>query len=225
MKIYTNKILSIVFLILSTFLFCQENVEDSLITTICHDLPHYKNLSDKDKIRTTFKLHLLEYLGKKEPAKRDSIYRSFESRLQGKCDAYMDIRDRISKHKPGNWDYLKKIPESKLTDEQITEFKNTRHFYYIQKDGMKVNVIIDHNEWRDLFPNHTFSRLQLEWLTETSFQIEFIESNNINRKGASRKGDQYVYNIIERNADSYKLVLTTSQNNRIVSFNFYPVNE
>lgn len=138
MKIIPHKILSVIFLIFSTFLFSQEDVEDSIISKICNDLPKHKNLSDNDKIRITFNLHLLEYIRKKEPAKRDSIYKSFESRLQSKCNNYMNIRDRLSKHKPGNWDYLKKIPESKLTDKEINEFKTTQNFYYIQKDGMKV---------------------------------------------------------------------------------------
>lgn len=133
----------------------------------------------------------------------------------------MDIRDRISNHKPGNWDYLEKIPESKLTDKEINEFKNTQNFYYIQKGGSSVNVILKDNLWTDLFSNNTFSKLKVEWLTKNSFQLEFIESNNISRKGASRRGDKFIYYIIEKNNGSYKLVLTTSQNNRIVSFNFY----
>lgn len=216
-----KKFFTVLVLFFSIFLFCQESVEDSIVIKVCNDLPNYKNLADKDKIKTVFKLHLFEYIQKKAPAKRDSIFRSFESRLQRRCNEYMDIRDRISNHKPGNWDFLEKIPESKVTDTEINEFKNTQNFYYVQKDGSKVNVIIKDNLWTDLFSNKTFSKLKFEWLTKNSFQIEFIESNNVSRKGASRKGDKFIYTIIEKNNDFYKLVLTTSQNNRIVSFNFY----
>ena len=214
--------LTMLFLLSANFTFSQEAIEDSLISRMCEDLPTYKKLDKREIGPTIFDKHLTKYLETKKLSKRDSISISIDQRLQRKCPDYIKILDKIHKPKRGNWTYLKNIPKSRITDKQIDEFKNTQSFYYIKKSGSEVPVKIENNQWIDLLPNNTYSKLDLEWLTNTSFQLKFIESNNLHHKGSSRKGDIYKYNIIERKKNYYLLVLTTPQNTSIVSFKFYP---
>lgn len=74
---------------------------------------------------------------------------------------------------------------------------------YPDFNGDTVNLIIDKGLWTDNFKDGTYSKLRFKWINDCEFEIEFIESNNPVQSQFSKKGDKYLYQIIEKKDNYY----------------------
>ena len=53
------------------------------------------------------------------------------------------------------------------------------------------------------------------------FELEFIESNNVNRKSFSKKGEKYLYQVLSKENNYYWIMVEIPGQNRLVKFKLF----
>lgn len=207
-------------IILPIFSFAQNSaIENKLIINMCTEFRNTENLSDSLRVENTYSKYLYPYLQNVESSKIDSIGNSLYFRFQRECETFRKFLDRVDPLE--NFEEIKEMPISTLSVSEKKEFKKTKNFYYLEGDNNITNVIIDKNLWIDIFPDNSFSKNKFYWKNENDFELEFIESTNINRKGFSRLGDKYFYKIIRKENNYYVIAGKIPNQNQILLFKLF----
>ena len=97
----------------------------------------------------------------------------------------------------GNYYYLTPDQNGRLRDTTFVTFTKSEYFERMNR-------------------GRTYSRLALEWETDCSFVLKFIESNDPFKNNYSKPGDTYHYEIIKKKENS--IILKTSFDNQEVQF-------
>lgn len=187
---------------------------------MCEEFQKTKNLSDSIRVENTYSKYLYPYLSKFEQPKIDSIGNSIYFRFQRECETFRKFLDRVDPL--DNWEELKEMPKSILTKTERQDFEKTNNFYYLEGNNQITNVLIEKGIWKDIFPDQTYSINNFKWFgNENQFELEFIESTNLNRKGYSRKGDKYSYKVIRKVENFYEIAAQIPNQNQILLFKLY----
>lgn len=216
------KAILISFATFSIFFHCysQEIVTDSLLHEICTTLEKSENINDSSRVSSAFEKHLGNTFENLTEIQKQKTWDSIFFRLQRNCFIFHSILRRNSVQK-GDWEELDAIPKGHLKKEVCQQFKSYTSFRYLEPSGDEVKVQLKDNMWLETFLDSSFSRLKFRWIDDCSFEIEFIESNNLVRKNFSKKGDKYLYTIIEKGKGFYKLAVEIPVSNRISAFKLY----
>lgn len=194
--------------------------ENELISSMCKEFQKTEHLSDSLRVQNTYLKFLPSYLEKIEPAKLDSVGSSIYFRLQRECESFRRFLDRVDPLP--NWKEIKEMPKSELTVKDRKEFEKTKNFYYLEGNNETTNVVIENGIWMDIFPDNTFSKTKFKWYgKDNEFELEFIESTNLNRKGYSRKGDKYFYKIIRKEKKYFEVAAQIPNQEQILLFKLY----
>ncbi|MGS0747130.1 hypothetical protein [Halpernia sp. GG3] len=210
----------LLFLIIPIFTFSQNsNLENKLITDMCSEFSNTESLSDSARVENTYSKYLYPYLKKIVTSKVDSVGTSIYFRFQRECESFRKFLDRVDPLK--NYKELSEIPKSTLTESERKEFQKIKNFYYFEGNDNKTKVLLEKGFWTDNFPDDTYSKNIFRWKNNSKFELEFIESTNINRKGFSREGDKYFYNIISKENNYYLIAAQIPKQNQILLFKLF----
>lgn len=91
----------------------------------------------------------------------------------------------------------------------------------LEYTGEKTEVRTDHKYWTENFSDGSYSKLFYHWIDKTKFELEFIESNNHARKNFSKKGDKYIYEIINKEGDFYWILCEIPGQSEILKFKLF----
>lgn len=191
------------FLLFSHFSFGQtQESNDSLITVICNTLNASNTALDSSTIKSTLKKHLYPYLLKYPGDQQFAIVENIAFRLQRNCPAFLEFTEKLKPQK-GDWQTLSERPITKLSRNSCDTFLTYKKYKYLESNGDTVNLTIENGYWVDTFKDGTYSKLKFIRIKDCEFEIEFIESNNSTRANFSKKGDKYLYQIVEKRGNQY----------------------
>lgn len=203
-KTLMKKRLTLILLTISSLTFAQtEKQTDSLISVMCEFL-QTNTSTDSISLILVYGKHLFPFVERFDENEREKITEKIYYRFQRNCRDFSDLLDRLSPPN-GYWEKVVDKPKSRLTKKQCQDFLKHRRFMYPDFNGDTVNLIIDKGLWTDNFKDGTYSKLRFKWINDCEFEIEFIESNNPVQSQFSKKGDKYLYQIIEKK-DNYYLM-------------------
>lgn len=212
----------VITLLLSIFLRAQNHSDttDQMIDKICSDLKQNESMSDSLKIKNISQKFIHPYLAQFSDSERQEKFNHLYFRLQNRCQSFKDYLQRIDPIKSDNWARLNTLPDITVSESEIKNFKNSSKFYYLEYDGdQKTIVKTDKNFWIETFTDGTYSKLSYKWISKNKFELEFIESNNNGRKNFSKKGDRYIYQIINKENNFYWILVETSD--EIIKFKLF----
>lgn len=213
--------LIIICLLFSTYSFGQsQNFVDSLSNEICITLGKSKDPNDSIKVHNSVSIHLHPIFEKMKREDGTELWDKIYFRLQKNCELFWKILKRNSPETE-HWQDVRKIPESKLTEEDYLEFKTISSFKYIEPNGDTVHVSMAGTQWNETFSDHSFSQLNFKWLNESSYELSFIKSNNKIRKGFSNPGDKYSYYLIDKGTDYYLICTGNPGGDRFSLFKLF----
>ena len=198
-----KNIIVLVFIGISNIAFSQTISEiDSLSLVFCDYLKQIDVKNDTLKINTLYNEQFYPYLGKVEKSKMQKIGTQLYYRMQRNCVGFRELLDRLEPPKDGVTRITEK-PTSEMTKKQLKEFKKLKELYYYEVAGAKTKVVIKDGYWSDHFSDSTSSKLTFKWISDTEFELVFIESNNESRSNFSVKGDRYVYQVLAKEDNFY----------------------
>ena len=202
------KISLIIFnLLFSTYSFGQSQAQvDSIANEICKTISQSKETVDSVRIFNSVNTHLEEIIEEMNQEEVEEFWNKIFFRLQKNCAIFWEIVKRNSPE-TAHWQEVDEIPDSKMTKPECWKFKEMRSFIYMEPNGDTVNVSIKNSEWEERFKDKTLSRLKMNWLNDSTFELTFIRSNNKIRKNFSTPGDKYNYYLIEK-GDNYYVICT-----------------
>ncbi|WP_430405732.1 hypothetical protein [Fluviicola sp.] len=193
---------------------------DSVSNLMCDYLKKLKTKDDTLKISLLYQNQLSPYLGTIDESKVEKVAEQVYYRLQRNCVEFMDILNRLDPPKEETTRTNKK-PKSKLTVLEIKEFTTQKKFYYFEVNGDTTNVLMENGYWTDSFSDGTFSNLTYKWISDTEFELVYIESNNETRSNFSVQGDQYIYQVLSKGADFYLMSLNIPGQETFEKFKIY----
>ncbi len=220
-----RQFMSVIAVLLSTFLYTQNHSDatDQMIDKICLDLKQNESLNDSLKIKSISQKFIYPYLAQFPDSERQDKFDHIYFRLQNRCQSFKDYLQRVDPIKSDNWIRLNERPSITISESEIKNFKNNREFYYLEYDGDKKTIVkTDKNFWIETFPDGTYSKLSYKWISKNRFELEFIESNNSAKKNFSKKGDQYIYQIINKENNFYWILVESPA--EIVKFKLFVEN-
>lgn len=183
----------------------QSNQEiDSLSLEMCELLKIQKVKNDSIKVENVFDQSFYPYLGNIDPEIIDNVFNKVYFRFQRNCPEFRAILNKMYPPQDGV-SFQKTEPKSKITFEELKEFKKLKKFTYKEVDGKTTKVEISDEYWIDNFSDDTYSKLTFEWISDKKFQLTFIESDNLTRSNFSFPGDKLIYKVLEKKQDHYLL--------------------
>ena len=193
---------------------------DSVSNVMCDYLKKMKIDNDTLKINSLYQKQLYPYLEKIEKSKTQKVGKQIYYRLQRNCVEFRNLLDRLVPTKETSVRVTEKpIPEIKK--EQLKEFKKRKEFYYFEASGDTTKVIMKNGIWKDSFAHKTFSKLTYHWISNTEFELVFIESNNETRSNFSVKGDKYIYQILSKEKNFYLMSVNIPGQKTFEKFKLY----
>lgn len=185
----------------------SRNEVDSVSKEICKTISLSQETNDSLRLTQSMMRHLEPILENiKSDSEAEEYWNKIFFNLQKSCKIFWDLIQKIT---PPNdhWQEVQAIPASKLSDKEFYEFKRIKAFYYLEPNGDTTKVQIDQSNWKEIFADHSYSFLEMEWLDQFTYELTFIESNHEIRKNMSLKGDSYQYHLLEK-LDDHFLVCT-----------------
>ena len=198
-----KKKLILVLLTISSITFGQtERQTDSLISVMCTDLQNNKRLKDSTRLVLLYGNHLFPFVDQYEENRREKIMENIYYRFQRNCRDFSDLLGRLN---PTNdyWEKVSDKPKTKLTKKSCQDFLQHNKYTYLDSNGDTVNLVIKNGFWVDNYKDGTYGKLKLKWINDCEFEIEFLDTNNSIQSQFNKKGDKYVYQIIEKKDGYY----------------------
>ena len=216
-----KKILIILLIGISNTGFSQTMTEiDPVSNLMCDYLKNLKIENDTLKINSLYEIQLYPYLGKIEQSKTQKVGQQVFYRLQRNCVEFRNLLDRLEPPKETVTRITEK-PKSEISKKQLKEFKNQQEFYYYEVDGDTTKVKMEKGNWVDSFSDKTFSKLTYNWISESEFELIFIESNNETRSNFSLKGDKYMYQVLSKENGFYLMTVNIPGQETFEKFKMY----
>lgn len=216
-----KKTLIILSIGISNITFSQTITEiDSMSNVMCDYLKNLEIKNDTLKIKSLYEKQLYPYLGKIEQSKTQKVGQQVYYRLQRNCVEFRNLLDKLEPPKEAVTRITEK-PKSKISKKQLKEFKKQKKFHYFEVAGDTTKVIMEQGKWTDTFANKTFSKLTYNWISETEFELFFIESNNETRSNFSVRGDTYIYKVLSQEDGFYLMTVNIPGQKTFEKFKLY----
>lgn len=216
------KKITILLLLVSHYMFPQSITQiDSMSVVMCNSLKNSTNIkNDTLRINTLYESQLYPYLRSLENSNAQKVGEQIYFRTQRNCVEFRELLDRLDPPKEGVTRKTSK-PISKLTKNEIENFKKQVNFKYFEVNGDITTSTMKNGKWIDTFSDKTYSKLDYKWISDTEFELTFIESNNETRNGFSVKGDKLLYNVISKESDYYLMSVNISGQTVFEEFKMY----
>ena len=120
-----------------------------------------------------------------------------------------------------NWEAVNTKPTTRLNKRSCEDFLKYKKYKYLEPEGDTVNLTIENGYWVEHFKDKTFSKLKFYWINDCEFEIEFVESNNKIRKAASKPGDKYKYQILDKKQNFYDMSVEIPETKVFAVFKLY----
>ncbi|WP_148041962.1 hypothetical protein [Hanamia caeni] len=198
----------------------KEESIDSLVNEICRSIETNNSNVDSTKVFNAYSTHVPSFLAKYPENKKEEILSHIYDRLQRNCKIFWEILNRNDSSQK-NWEVLSSTPNSVLNKNDCQQFLKYKRYKYLEPEGDSVNLQIENGFWIDHFKDGTFSKLKFHWLNNCEFEIEFIESNNVIRKGFSKPGDKYKYKILDKKSNYYDMSVEIPETNTFAKFKLF----
>ncbi len=218
-----RNIILIIFLVFSTFLIAQNKTDktDKIIDEMCANFKITENFNDSIRIDVLNEKFVFPYLRQFPDSERESKIDNLYFRFQKRCEYFRDYLRKTDPPKDDNWIKLNMEPEITVSEKEVSQFKSNTNFYYFEYAGEKTTVKTDEKYWIETFADGTNSKLFYKWIGKNKFELEFIESNNNGRKNFSKKGDKYIYEIINKESVYYWILAKIPEQSEILKFKLF----
>jgi hypothetical protein len=194
---------------------------DSISNEFCNYIKSTENIeNDSIRINLFYETKFDPFLNNIEREKADKIAQQLFYRLQRNCLDFSLLLDRLYPPKE-NINRISEKPKTKLSDKEIKEFWNRKSFKYFENNGNETIVQLNNNQWKDIFTDSTYSKLNYKAINNYEFELEFIESNNDTRSNYSVAGDKFVYGIIDKIDNYYLMSSKIESQNHYELFKLY----
>lgn len=209
-------------LFLATFITFSQSAEqvDSLTVEICKSIQKNKNFNTEEKLDMVDKQHLRPFLNRiSDSIKQKEMFDKIFFRLQKNCNEFTFLLNETTTNQ-SDWEIKQEMPTYNLSNKQCISFNSNSNFYYKEYEGDVVNVVIKNGFWIETFADKTNSKLKYIKKDNCSFELEFVESNNVSRKNLSNKGDIYKYQLFEESNNVFGIY--TENKGTFYLFKLYP---
>lgn len=179
---------------------------DSVSFTMCDYLKKLEITNDTLKVNMLYENQLYPYLRSIDQSKSEKVAKQVFYRLQRNCNDFLELLDRLNPPKDTVSRTINK-PTSQISKSQMKQFREQKKFYYIEASGDTTKVVMEKGVWTDYFSDNTSSKLTYRWISETEFELIFVESNNETRANYSVKGDAFLYQVLSKENDFYWMSL------------------
>ena len=208
-------------LLFSTYSFGQsQSVVDSIANEICKSIGQSTEKDDSLRVFNSVNMHLEEMIEEMNREEVEEFWNKIYFRLQKNCDVFWQILKRNSPE-TDYWQDVTEIPDSKMTKPEYGKFKEIRSFIYMESNGDTVHVSIKNSQWEERFIDDSYSRLKMNWLNDSTFELSFVSSNNLIRKNFSNPGDKYNYYLIEKGDNYYVICVGTPGDEKFSLFKLF----
>ena len=223
-KLSMKRILSIILVIPSMFLFGQIETDDSdkMIDEMCLDFKSTENLNDSLRVVSLNEKFIFPFLKKFPNSEREDKIDFIYFRFQKRCEYFRAYLQEVDPPKDNNWVKLNEKPKISISEKEIKEFKANKNFYYFEYAGEKTFVKTDKKYWTETFADKTNSKLIYKWIDKNRFELEFVESTNNTRKNFSIKGDKFLYQIVNKEKGYYWILCEIPGQSEILKFKLFP---
>lgn len=213
-----RSIILIACLLFTTHLLAQhQNAVDSIAAQICIDLKNNAEPDDSTRVFQSFSRHLTPFVSELDEEAAMEFANNVFFRLQKNCELFWDILKRNSPPTE-NWEEISSIPESRMTAGEYMDFRKISSFHYLEYNGDTVSVSAKNSFWQEKFADNSFSRLNMKWLNDSTFELSFIKSDNAIRKNLSHPGDKYIYSLIEKGEGYFLICVSIPGQDRLSLF-------
>ena len=132
--------------------------------------------------------------------------------LSKSCRAYVEETYEYTELSNSSWALADPNAENKLGEVQCLRFLKYHQFYYEELSGDTTYVTIENGQYFEtLEGGKYYAELKFYWLDECSFRIEFVESNHPFKSILSNPGDIYMYRILDRKKNYYRVQVTAGE--------------
>jgi len=177
---------------------------DALCNTICTSIEKSDAPSDQEKIEEAFEEHIMDFIEFHELTVVEELMDKVYFRLQKVCGTFTTMLTNSNQSlENGDWEIINEKPEIKLSKKEARSFAKENGIYYFETDRKKTFVTIKGGKWIETFSDNTQSILKFKWTGDTTFDLIFIESDNITRKNFSNPGDVYNYTLTSKEDGYY----------------------
>ncbi|UMQ40011.1 hypothetical protein MKS83_11360 [Chryseobacterium sp. Y16C] len=222
MKVQLKNSFFLVFLFFCKTLFAQSEGDkmDKIIDDACLKFSKTQNLSDSLRVKYLNENIIYSYISTAKIKNKEALD-AMLIRFQKRCESFSSFLTKIDNLNQDDWITLDQRPQVLVTKRDLEILKQSKSLYYFEYDGERTNVEVKNNYWVETFTDQTQSKLKYTWVDENKFELEFIESNNFERKEFSRKGDKYIYEVINKVNDYYWVIAEIPGQSRLVKFKLY----
>jgi|TARA_R100000479_G_scaffold70100_2_gene33697 hypothetical protein len=177
---------------------------DSVSQSMCLYLNQMDIKNDTLAMNNLYNKKVIPYLNTFEASKMNKVGQQVYYRLQRNCVAFRELLDRIDPPKE-SVSRLAYKPKSEVSDADLQKLKNAKKLYYFEVSGDTTQVLIKDGKWLETFADNTYSNLDMNWITNTEFELVFNSSNNETRSNFSVQGDTYIYQVLTKENDYFVL--------------------
>lgn len=211
----------ILLLISSVSIFGQRSLEeeDRIIHKMCDYLKLNAEKNDSIRVEEANAKFFYPYLDQQKESEIQQILNGVYYRYQNLCPEFMAILDKMDPLSNEEGYYVEVPEKSIISATQLAEFKKTKSFYYHFLEEM-TEVKIEKGFWIENFPDGTYSKTKMDWISGSTFKLTFLESNNSMKEAFSRKGDEFIYEILKREGYFY-LIQSLQSNGKYIQFKLY----
>lgn len=194
--------------------------KDSLIEEICNSLKSNNELEKTKRWLYAYLEHLYLIYSQIDD-KRDKyiIEWALGVRLYRNCPEYRSIQGETTYE--GDWQRVFEKPSCQLDKIECKQFKEHSTLFYFEPNGKHVEVKIINGHWVEFYKYSTYADYKIQWLTNSKFELEFIESNEGSRKNFNHKGEKYQYFLIDQVGDYYEMLMIVPGTNDHLRFKLY----
>lgn len=197
--------------------------EETLTDLMCEELTKVDKV-DEGSVRFITEKYLVPYAvsnfsTEEEASKKiDHLF----IRLEKKCEIFRQFLHEIDPPKDDNWIFLSERPKSTITPIELKQYKKQKNFYYIEPfSGEKTRVSIENGLYIQHFSDNTYSKTYIRWIDNTQYELEFIESNNVNYGSFSKKGDKYNYEVLSKEDNYFWIFAQIPNQQEMLKFKLY----
>lgn len=177
---------------------------DSLSYAMCDYLKQLESPTDALRLQNLYDNQLYPFLDKLDATRSEQVGNQIYYRLQRNCVGFRDLLDRLAPPKEAPIRSSIK-PIATISKKDLKRFKEQKDFYYFEASGHTTHATMKEGFWMDTFTDDTHSKLTYNWISDSEFELVFVESNNESRSNFSVKGDKLVYQVLEKKDNYYVL--------------------
>lgn len=212
---------TVIFLSLVAFVFysCDTEVDiESATSEICNCLENHESLDSLSFSNCYDKTFLAETKWIFDHDERKRVNIQIVKALIRTCEAAIAYETSALE---SNLRPVERYERTRLELKDCREITGRTNLFYLEIPRDTTHVRIQDGIYLETLPNNTYSKLNFRWTQGCNFELEFIESNHYIKKGFSKPGEIYKYQVIDHKPDEKFYVLHGYQGNFIFEINYY----